>query len=183
MKKITALFLSIALVFAFSSCSNNETTVFMGEGKMTVLRNLISTNLFIADEVMGDNHLPIDESNIITLENGTFAPVVSDRIASYSALETLLKSVYVEEVANELLTQPQKYIEIDGKLYFDMQYHNDENKIKYDRNTIETEYKSTDENGTHTITVKLKTAKGRNAAFKVKAIENESNFRLCDLCN
>ena len=182
MKKISAIFL--CFMFLLSVCfgcsgQNSKDEIFIGEGKMTFLRAAISANGFLANEVFGANHLPVDASKTITRDNRIFAPVVSDRIKSHEDLEALLNATYVEEVAQELLNEPKKYFEIDGKLYFDMQYDG-QGESNYLWDSFETEFKKLNDDGTYLFKVKLKKSNGWNSSIKISAADVDGRFKLCD---
>ena len=185
MKKIISIILALILTAtAFSGCTNSEKdTVYIGEGKMTVLRSLVSTNGFIADEIFGSGHLPVDMSKTVTQGNQTFAPVVSDKINSYAELEALLKSVYTEEVANSLLNEPKKYVEIDGALYFDVQFEIPETKKKYDWSEFEIEFEETNEDGGQFFEIKLKKTNGWKSKIDIRVIDVGGMPRLCGFYN
>lgn len=182
MKKFLSVLLSVLFVFAaFSGCGNSEKDkVFIGEGKLTVLRSLISTNGFIADEVFGANHLPVDMSKTISKDNQTFAPVVSDKISTYAELEALLKSVYVEDVANRLLNEPKKYLEIDGVLYFDIQYDQSEIKKTYDWSEFEIEFDKTNDDESQSFDVTLKKMNGWKSKIEISTVDIDGMPRLCE---
>lgn len=180
MKKFLSVLLSVLLIFAaFAGCGNSENNVYIGEGKLTVLRSLISTNGFIADEVLGAKHLPVDMSKTISKDNQTFAPVVSDKISTYAELEALLNSVYTEEVANKLLNEPKKYVEIDGVLYFDVQYEQSVTEKKYDWSEFEIEYDKTTEEGNTVFEIKLKKTNGWKSKIKIETVDVGGMPRLC----
>ncbi len=184
MKKFISIFLlTVMLICAFSGCGETKDEVYIGEGKMTVLRSLIATNGFIADEIFGAAHLPVDMEKKITRGNQTFAPVVSDRIGSYAELETLLKSVYTEEIANKLLNEPKKYVEIDGILYFDVQFENTGSEKKYDWSEFEIEFDDMSENGTMIFEVNLKKSNGWKTKLDIEAADIGGMPRLCNFYN
>ena len=184
MKKIISVILAaVLLICSFSGCSETKNEVYIGEGKMTVLRSLVATNGFIADEIFGANHLPVDMEKKITQGNQTFAPVVSEKIGSYAELETLLKSVYTEETANKLLNEPKKYVEINGILYFDVQYETVETKKKYDWSEFEIEFDETNEDGTLTFEVSLKKTSGWKTKIDISAVDVGGMPRLCEFYN
>ena len=185
MKKIISIILSLLLIASvFGGCGKSESeTVYIGEGKMTVLRALVASNGFIADEIFGSGHLPVDMEKKITQGNQTFAPVVSDKIGSYAELETLLKSVYTEDVVNSLLNEPKKYVEINGVLYFDIQYEALETEKKYDWSEFEIEYDKTDENGNNVFKVSLKKANGWKTKTYITAADIDGMPRLCEFYN
>lgn len=180
MKRILALLVSILLIAtAFSGCGNSENKVYIGEGKMTVLRSLVATNGFIADEILGSAHLPVDMSKTVTQGNQTFAPVVSDRISTYAELETLLNSVYTEDVVKTLLNEPKKYVEIDGVLYFDIQYEQSVTEKKYDWSEFEIEYDKTTEEGNQIFEISLKKANGWKSKIEIETVDVGGMPRLC----
>lgn len=184
MKKIISLTLLFVLILAvFSGCgSSDKNEVYIGEGKMTVIRSLISSNGFLANEVFGATHLPVDTSKTVTQGSQTFAPVFSEKITTYAELEALVKSTYVEAVADRLLNEPKKYVEIDGKLYFDLQYDQTE-KAKYDWSSFESEFKKLNDDGTYLFKVKLKKANGFKTSVKISVSDTDGTLRLCEFYN
>ena len=147
------------------------------ESKKTVLRTLITSNGFLVNNVFVFSHLPVDESKKITNENGTFAPVVSDRIKTYSQLESLVLSTYTEDVAFKLLNEPKKYTEIDGTLYFDMQYSSEtEPNYVWTVHEIESEGIADEK---YLFTVTVENSKGRNKKIEVEAIDVDGYLKLC----
>lgn len=185
MKKSVSILLAVLFIFAaFSGCTGSgKDTVYIGEGRMTVLRSLVSSNGFIADEIFGSGHLPVDMSKKITQGNQTFAPVVSDKIGSYAELETLLRSVYTEDVVNTLLNEPKRYVEIDGILYFDIQYEVLKTEKKYDWSEFETEFDKTNEDGSQIFEVKLKKINGWKSKIDIQIIDVGGMPRLCGFYN
>lgn len=185
MKKIISIILALILtVTAFSGCGNSEkNTVYIGEGKMTVLRSLVTSNGFIADEIFGSGHLPVDMAKTFTQGNQTFAPVVSDKIGSYAELEALLNSVYTEDVVNSLLNEPKKYVEIDGILYFDVQYEVSETEKNYDWSEFEIEFEETNKDGGQSFEVKLKKTNGWKSKIDIRVIDVDGMPRLCGFYN
>lgn len=185
MKKLISVFLAVLFIFAaFSGCGNAEKDkVYIGEGKLTVLRSLVSSNGFIADEIMGSGHLPVDMSKTVTQDDKTFAPVVSDKIGSYAELEALLSSVYTDDVVNTLLNEPKKYAEIDGALYFDIQYNLTDAKQKYDWSEFEIEFKETNDDGSLTFEVSLKKTNGKRTKIDIQTIDVGGMPRLCGFYN
>lgn len=184
MKKIISVVLvAIFVACSFSGCSETKNEVYIGEGKMTVLRSLIASNGFIADEIFGANHLPVDMEKKITQGNQTYAPVVSDKIGSYAELETLLRSVYTEEVATALLNEPKKYIEIDGVLYFDLQYESTKTKKKYDWSEFEITFDEISENETQLFEVSLKKTNGWKTKLDIETADIGGMPRLCGFYN
>lgn len=180
MKKIIALILSALLVLtAFYGCSNSNKDIYIGEGKMTVIRSLVSTNGFLANDVFGANHLPVDVSQTVTHNSRTFAPVVSDKFSSYSQLEALVNSTYTEETAKKLLNEPQKYIDIDGKLYFDLHYAVTEN-AEYDWSDFNIEFQKINDDGSYLFKVKLKKTNGFNSTVKINVSDTDGVIRLCE---
>lgn len=177
MKKITALF--FFLLFLFSACSNSDKTEFnesniasyVGEGEMTVIRTLVSSNAFFVEDVFVADHLPVDTQNTIENSNGTFAPVVSDKIKTYADLESMLRSTYVTATADKLLSEG-RYTEIDGKLYFNMKF---DAATDYSLDWSETESESViNADGNYEITVTLKS----RDQLTLVAVKENGNLRL-----
>ncbi len=147
------------------------------------MRSLVSSNGFIADEIFGSGHLPVDMSKTVTQGNQKFAPVVSDKIGSYAELETLLKSVYTDEVVIKLLNEPKKYVEIDGVLYFDVQYEDFETEKEYDWTEFEIEFDKNNEDGSQSFEVELKKVNGRKSKIDINIIDVGGMPRLCEFYN
>lgn len=181
MKKLISFLLSAFLLFTvcFVGCNGNSDEIYIGEGKMTVIRSLISSNGFLANEVFGAKHLPVDSSKAIVRDSHTYAPVVSDRITDYSSLESLVKSTYTEDIAQKLLNEPKKYTEIDGVLYFDMQYSFDE-EPEHDWSVFETEFKKVNDDGSYLFKVRLKKTNGFSSSVKISVSDADGIIRLCD---
>lgn len=184
MKKILPLLLCILLVFAGCSDKTDTDSVtikdsvveeYVGEGTKTVLRALVKSNAFLVEEVFVKNHLPVDAEKTVTNENGTFAPVVSDKIHSYEDLKNTVYSTYTNEVADKLLSE-KRYVEIDGKLYFDMKF---DKKSDYttDWTDFEAEFTSSGED-TYSIEITAKNEKGRKTVINAVAITVDGSIRL-----
>ncbi|MBQ3006261.1 MAG: hypothetical protein IJD78_01740 [Clostridia bacterium] len=182
MKKLTAILLSVLLLIGICSGCGNTKDFYIGEGKMTVIRSLISTNDFLANEVFGENHLPVDASETLTRDTRTLAPVVSDIFSTYAELENLVYTTYTEDVAKRLLSEPEKYVEIDGKLYFDLHY-SVQQKTEYVRRDFETELKKVNDDGSYTFKVKFINPKGLDTTAKMNVTEADGTLRLCDFYN
>lgn len=176
--------ISIAVIFiiiisSFVGCSGADNKIYIGEGKMTVIRSLVTTNGFLANSVIGSGHLPVNESEMIIRDSKTLAPVESDIISTYSDLEKLVDSTYPKEVAQKLLNEPKKYYDIDGKLYFDMQYSESENP-KYDWSDFTVEFKKLNDDGNYLFKVSLKKTNGFPVSVKIGVTDKDGVIRLCD---
>lgn len=183
MKKLTSILILVSILLPLCfGCSNSNNDVYIGEGKMTVIRSLISTNGLIANEVFGANHLPVDASQTITQNSRIYAPVVSDKISTYAELESVVKSTYTEEVANRLLSEPEKYIEIDGKLYFDLHY-DIKNEAEYDWSDFEIKLKKINDDGSYLFKVNLKKTNGFKSSIKISVSDTNGTLRLCEFYN
>lgn len=183
MKKITAIVLSALLMLTVCfGCSNSADDVYIGEGKMTVIRSLVSTNGFLVNEVFGTGHLPIDATQTVQQGAETYAPVISDRISTYAELENLVKSTYTEDVAAKLLGEPQKYVEIDGKLHLNLQYAVLA-EAEYDWSEFETKLKKVNDDGSYLFKVKVKKTNGFNSSIKISVSDKDGTLRLCDFYN
>ena len=184
MKKILILMLCIAFVFA--GCSNNSNeempTIkdsaiesYIGEGTKTALRALVNSNAFLVEEVFVKGHLPVDTDKTVTNDNGTFAPVVSDKIHSYEDLKNNVYSTYTKEIADELMNE-NRYVEIDGKLYFDMKFNKDSGYIT-DWSDFETEIASDGEDK-YSIEIAVKSEKGKKIIINASAVTIDGSIRL-----
>lgn len=176
MKRISAAF--ILILFLFSACSGgssfDEAAYFVGEGEMTLIRILVNSNAYLVGEVFVASHLPVDENSITETADGTFAPVISDKIKTYADLEKMVYSTYTAEAAQKLLGEPAKYAEIDGKLCFNMKY-DEESNYSVDRSEPKISAKLS-EDGKYIITVKTGIKK-----LELSAINDNGNIRLEDI--
>ena len=120
-----------------STIAESEVAAFVGEGQMTVLRTLINSNEFFVNDVYVASHLPVDKSAAVNNANGTFAPVISDKIKTYSDLSDMLKATYTAKTAEKILSE-QKYLEIDGKLYESMTNIGTNPTVNGSKRTVET---------------------------------------------
>ncbi len=184
MKKIIPLILLILIVFAGCSDSGNKEnpTVkdsaienYIGEGTKTALRVLVKSNAFLVEEVFVKNHLPVDADKFLTNENGTFAPVISDKVHSYDDLKKTVYSTYSKEIADKLLGE-KRYVEIDGKLYFDMKFDKDSGYTT-DWTDFETEITSNGEDK-YSIEIIVKNEKGRKKTINASAVTIDGSIRL-----
>ncbi len=184
MKKILPLLLCILFVFAGCSDKTDTDSVtikdsvveeYVGEGTKTVLRALVKSNAFLVEEVFVKNHLPVDAEKAVTNENGTFAPVVSDKIHSYEDLKNTVYSTYTNEAADKLLNE-KRYVEIDGKFYFDMKF-DEKSDYTTDWTDFEAEFTSSGED-TYSIEITAKNEKGRKTVINAAAVTVDGSIRL-----
>lgn len=183
MKRIIAL--AFCLLFILTACSGktekktelNEDNYasYVGAGEMTLINILINSNGEFANNVFGSNHLPVDETKIITNTEGSFAPVVSDKYKTLDDLRSHLYSTYIQKTADSLLTSPAKYVDIDGKLYMNMKYA--------DKNTANDwsapEVSATiDAEGRYIISVTVKNEKGRKTEIEASAVTENGSLKL-----
>ena len=194
MKRTVIIFIS--LLFILSACggkeskenkenttastiAESEVAAFVGEGQMTVLRTLINSNEFFVNDVFVASHLPVDKSAAVNNANGTFAPVISDKIKTYADLSDMLKATYTAKTAEKILSE-QKYLEIDGKLYFNMKY-DAESDYKLDWSNFDFKVKSaTDEE--IVLDTSVKDSKGKTVTLTATAVNENGNLRLDGLC-
>ena len=170
MKKTFALLLVAATVFAFAGCNVKErvlpeaTTaenitaaydpdiVVDAALKETLLKAFLMPHAELVEEVFVRSHLPVDKSAAIVHNGVNYAPVTDKaKYKTYGELLTKLQSLYTEEAIKELLGEPAIYTEIDGKLYYNLDYSSgyfDGEKIyPYDWSKIEIDDVSTTKNG------------------------------------
>lgn len=178
MKRILASVICIMILL--SGCAAKTPDVldanYVGEGQMTVLRYLINSNAFIVEDIFVENSLPTESGKDITNENGTFAPVVSDSVGSYAELKSILESTYTKEAAYKILSESDRYTEIDGKLYFNTKYANSEAE-DYDWSNPEIKVISVDD-GTFELEVTIKKASGFKHKLTTKAVTVNGDIRL-----
>lgn len=180
MKKIFLIL--VCFLFLLTACAGNEgkpsstfnesnAVSYVGAGEMTAINILVNSNEFLSADVFVDNHLPVDESGLIENEQGCFAPVASSEITTYSALKEMVYSTYTAQTAEKLLNEPAKYVEINGKLYFNMQYYSQvQSNADSESPEISAELSA---DGKYVITVKH----GKTEAV-MSAVETDEGIRL-----
>ncbi len=184
MKKVFAVLFSFLFILSFCSCKDNNATkieegdleAFVGAGEITMLNTLVNSNAFFVENVFVANHLPIDAKNLITNEQGTFAPVISEEIKTFTDLKNKLNSTYTEEVVQKLLNSPAKYTEINGNLYFNMAYDK-ETEPSSDWSNPEISAKIS-EDGKYVITVNVKDSSGKESTLTISASNINGNIKL-----
>lgn len=177
MKRIIASVICMALLLAGCSFKPDVTDAnYVGEGQMTVLRYLVKSNGFLVEDVFIENHLPTESGKDITNENGTFSPVASGEIDTYTDLVTAVESTYTKEAAEKILAQSNRYTEIDGKLYFNTKYA-EADAEDYDWNETDIKVVSVSD-GTYELEVSVKKVKGLKQKFTVKAVTVDGDIRL-----
>ena len=145
---------------------------------MTALRFLVNSNAFLVESVFIKNHLPVDLENTVENDSGTFAPVVSDKIKTYADLESTVNSTYTKEIAEKLLNE-KRYVEIDGKLYFDMKF---DTASSYDKDWTDYEIEvSNAADGEYSIDINVKNIKGRKTVITASAVTVDGSLRLNDI--
>ena len=181
MKRIIAAIICVMLLFGGCSAKAPEVTDanYVGEGQMTVLRYLISSNAFIVEDIFIENTLESDSDNIITNENGTFAPVKSEKANSYAELKAILDSTYTKEAAEKILSEHNIYTDINGKLYVNTNSSN-EKADDYDWSDPEIKVISVSD-GTYELEVTIKKVGGFKHKLSVKAVTVDGNIRLNDM--
>ena len=176
------------ILFLFAGCansdSNNENTTkkdalapnYVGEGQMTVLRSLISSNALFVEEVFVEELLPADKAKEITDKSGSFAPVTTDEFDSYEDFVNSLNSTYTENAVKNILKEFNMYKDIYGDLYINTK----STAVKaenYDWSAPEIEV-VTAVDGVYELKVTVKTEKGKDHTFDVKAVTVDGNIRL-----
>lgn len=170
MKKVFALLLVTATVFAFAGCNVKEqvlpeaTTaenitaaydpniVVDTALKETLLKSYLMPHAELVEDVFVCSHLPVDQSAAIVHNGVKYAPVTnSAKYKTYGELLAKLRSLYTEEAIKELLGEPAIYTEIDGKLYYNLDYSSGyftgEKTYPYDWSVIEFDDDYTTKNG------------------------------------
>lgn len=142
MKKIFALLLVAATVFAFAGCNVKDrvlpeaTTaaedftaaydpniVVEAALKETLLKSYLMPHAELIEDVFVLSHLPVDKSAAIVHNGVNYAPVTDKaKYKTYGELLAKLQSLYTEEAIEKLLGNPAIYTEIDGKLYYNLDY-------------------------------------------------------------
>ena len=160
MKRIIAAIICVMLLFGGCAAKTPDVTDanYVGEGQMTILRYLISSNAFIVEEIFIENTLEADPADTITNENGTFAPVTSAKASSYGELKAILESTYTKEAAEKILSEHNIYADIDGKLYINTA-HTNANADDYDWSEPEINVISVAD-GTYELEVAIKKSNG-----------------------
>ena len=178
MKRIIAAVICIALLFGGCAAKTPSVTDanYVGEGQMTVLRYLVSSNAFIVEEIFIENTLEADTANIITNEKGSFAPVVSTKAASYDELKAILESTYTKEAADKILSEYNMYTDIDGKLCINTAYTY-ANSEDYDWSEPEIKIISVND-GVYEFEITIKKANGFKHKITAKAVTADGNIRL-----
>lgn len=128
MKKIIAFLLSlISIICVFSSCGKKEEEVtetafdpdsYVGEGLLTIFGNLVDQNQTFVNEVFIYSHLAVDENNTKEVDGKTYIKV-TDKYSTLDELKEAMNKVYTEQATDNILTQYNYYIDIDGELYFE----------------------------------------------------------------
>lgn len=142
MKKIFALLLVAATVFAFAGCNVKDrvlpeaTTaaedftaaydpniVVEAALKETLLKSYLMPHAELIEDVFVLSHLPVDSSAAIVHNGVNYAPVTDKaKYKTYGELLAKLQSLYTKEAIEKLLGNPAIYTEIDGKLYYNLDY-------------------------------------------------------------
>lgn len=142
MKKIFALLLVAATLFAFAGCNVKErvlpeaTTaaedltaaydpniVVEAALKETLLKSYLMPHAELVEDVFVLSHLPVDRSAAIVHNGVNYAPVTDKaKYKTYGELLAKLQSLYTKEAIEKLLGNPAIYAEIDGKLYYNLDY-------------------------------------------------------------
>lgn len=186
MKRFALIFACILFLFAGCSDSGGDAektskkdvfaTNYVGEGQMTVLRSLINSNALFVEEVFVEEFLPADTNKAISDKNGTYAPVSSDKFDSYEKFIQSVNSTYTDEAAKKILAEFDMYKDIYGELYLNTK----SSKVKaknYDWSSPVIEVVTVSE-GTYELEVTVKTEKGKDHTFEVKAVTVDGNIRL-----
>ncbi len=182
MKKVIALI--FCLLFLLTSCSGaseNKTELnkdnfasYVGAGEMTLINILINSNIKFISEVFVADHLPVDETKAIKNSEGTFAPVISDKYKTLADLKSHLEATYIKEAVDSILAD-EKYVDIDGKLYFNMKYSESDYKLDWSEPEISA---TIDSEGKYIISITVKDENGKKAEIEAGAVSEDGKLKL-----
>ncbi len=185
MKKIIAL--AFCFLFILTACSDNSGknkpvelneenyATYVGAGEMTLINILVNSNARFVSEVFFGNHLEVDKTQTVTKGTDTFALVVSEEYKTLTDLTAHLESTYTKEAAKNILGNPEKYADIDGKLYFNMKFAQTDYKTDWSSPVVSA---NIDENGKYIINITVKDEKGKDTEITASAINENGNLRL-----
>ncbi len=134
LKKIIAFFMCLALALTFTGCKAEELRPeeYISEAALTQCRIKVMANQRFYNDVFVLGHLKVDEGKKFKKDGKTYAPVVDGLYHSYQDLKNDLDQTYTNDCVDKILKTYDCYIDIDGKLCFDMSFSdNVEKGIKY----------------------------------------------------
>ncbi len=178
MKKIIALI--FCLLFLLTACSGktelNEDNYasYVGAGEMTLINILVNSNAKFVKDILIANHLDIDEAKTIKNANGNFAPVVSDKYKTLADLKAHLEATYTKEAVDSIFAD-ERYVDIEGKLYFNMKYAKSDYKLDWSQPEVSA---NIDSEGRYIISITVKDEKGKDAEIEARAVSENGNLRL-----
>ncbi|MBR3780330.1 MAG: hypothetical protein IKK63_03910 [Clostridia bacterium] len=183
MKKIIALVFCILFLFTACSGENGKKTEinqdnyasYVGAGEMTLINILVNSNAKFVSEVFYGNHLAVDETKAIAKGGDTFAPVVSDEYKTLADLKLHMESTYTKEVIQSILGNPEKYVDIDGKLYFNMKYAETDYKTDWTSPVVSA---NIDADGKYIINITVKNEKGKDIEITASAVSENGSLKL-----
>ncbi len=186
MKKLIALL--FCLVFILTACSGktekktelNEDNYasYVGAGEMTLINILVSSNAEFVNDVFKKNHLPVDEKSTITKGTDIFAPVVSEKYKTLTDLKAHLSSIYTEKSVDYILNHQQEYVDIDGKLYFNMKYADSDYTVDWSSPVVSA---SINDDGKYEIKIGVKDEKGKDYIVTGYATAENGSLKLEDI--
>ena len=180
MKKIIAL--AFCFLFVFTACSNSEKPVelnennyasYVGAGEMTLINILVKSNAELVNDVLKKNHLPIDKTKTVTNENGSFAPVVSEKYKTLADLKSYITSIYCEKSVDDILGN--YYVDIDGKLYFNMEYAENDYSLDWSSPSVSASIES---DGRYKLDITVKDEKGKDFILTGYAVNENESLKL-----
>ncbi len=183
MKKIIILiFCFLFLLTACSGNTENKTEInednyasYVGAGEITLISILVNSNAKFINEIFIANHLPVDETKTVKNSDGTFAPVISEEYKTLADLRSRLESTYTKEAVDTILKSPEKYVDIEGKLYFNMEYA----KSKYNTDWSQPEISaSIDADGKYIIDITVKNKRGKDIGITAYAVSENGTLKL-----
>ncbi len=185
MKKI--FILALCLVLLLTACSEKGDTYkptelnednyasYVGAGEMTLINILVNSNAEFVNEVFKKNHLPIDEKSTIQKGADSFAPVVSDKYKTLADLKEHLSSIYMEKSVDNILNNPPQYVDIDGKLYFNMKYAESDYHVDWSSPAVSA---SINDEGKYEIIITVKDKNGNDYTVTGHATAENGSLKL-----
>ncbi len=187
MKRIIPLIFCV--LFLFAGCSgeaDNSTTVqqqnsppaedYVGEGTMTVLRYLISSNANCVENIFIENNLPVESGKDIKEGKTVYSPVKSANYNTYEDFENTLNATYTQDAVKSILAEFNMYKNIDGKLYLNTGYKKAEH-TNYDWSNPQINVTAVAENS-YELEITVLNENGDEHILKATAVNTDGDLKL-----